>query len=135
MLSEQEVFRRRFLLFLALFVTAIFLYMIRGFLIPLVLGAVATPPRLRGAGSMGAGAVGSTPTDVGSIDGLPTASLDGAAEMVAALREIAPKAILVEFDRSLAKVTTERLHALDGAASIVTPDASVVATMPENQVR
>ena len=40
MLSEQEVFRRRFLLFLALFVTAIFLYMIRGFLLPLVLGAV-----------------------------------------------------------------------------------------------
>jgi predicted PurR-regulated permease PerM len=40
MLSEQEAFRRRFLLFLALAVTAIFLYMIRGFLIALVLGAV-----------------------------------------------------------------------------------------------
>lgn len=40
MFSEQEAFRRRFLLFLALAVTAVFLYMIRGFLIALVLGAV-----------------------------------------------------------------------------------------------
>lgn len=38
--SEQDLFRRRFLLFLALAVTAVFLYMIRGYLIALVLGAV-----------------------------------------------------------------------------------------------
>lgn len=40
MISEQEAFRRRFLLILALGVTAVFLYMIRGFMIALVLGAV-----------------------------------------------------------------------------------------------
>ncbi len=40
MLSDQEVYRRRFLLFLALLVSAVFLFMIRDFLIALVLGAV-----------------------------------------------------------------------------------------------
>lgn len=40
MISDQELYRRRFLLFLALAVSAIFLYMIKGFLIALVLGAV-----------------------------------------------------------------------------------------------
>lgn len=40
MITEQEAFRRRFLLLLALVVSGIFLYMIRAFLIPLLLGAV-----------------------------------------------------------------------------------------------
>ncbi|MEO8277821.1 MAG: AI-2E family transporter [Thermoanaerobaculia bacterium] len=40
MISDQELFRRRFLLFLAVAVTAIFLFMIRDFLIALALGAV-----------------------------------------------------------------------------------------------
>ena len=40
MISDQELYRRRFLLSLALAVTGIFLYMIKGFLIALVLGAV-----------------------------------------------------------------------------------------------
>ncbi len=40
MISDQELYRRRFLLFLAVSVTGVFLYMIKGFLIPLVLGAV-----------------------------------------------------------------------------------------------
>jgi predicted PurR-regulated permease PerM len=40
MLTDQEVFRRRFLLFLAIAVSAVFGYMIKGYLIPLVLGAV-----------------------------------------------------------------------------------------------
>ncbi len=40
MISEQEAFRRRFLLILALLVTGVFLYMIRGMMIALVLGAV-----------------------------------------------------------------------------------------------
>ena len=38
--SDQELYRRRFLLFLAVAVSGIFLYMIKGFLIALVLGAV-----------------------------------------------------------------------------------------------
>lgn len=42
MTSDQELYRRRFLLFLALAVTATFLYMIKGFLIALILGAVFT---------------------------------------------------------------------------------------------
>lgn len=40
MITEQEAFRRRFMLILALVVSAVFLYMIRAFLIPLLLGAV-----------------------------------------------------------------------------------------------
>ncbi len=40
MISDQELFRRRFLLFLAVAVSGLFLYMIKGFLIALVLGAV-----------------------------------------------------------------------------------------------
>ncbi len=53
------------------------------------------------------------------IDGAATDSLDDAAAVLAALREIAPRAILVAFDRSLAKVTAERLHALDGGTGFV----------------
>ena len=62
MLSDLELFRRRFLLFLAIAVSATFLFMIRDFLIALVLGAVfsglATPlysrllRRLRGRKSL-----------------------------------------------------------------------------------
>ena len=40
MMSDQELFRRRFLLFLAVAVSGVFLYMIKGFLIALILGAV-----------------------------------------------------------------------------------------------
>ena len=40
MISDQEIYRRRFLLLLAVAVSALFLYMIKGFLIALVLGAV-----------------------------------------------------------------------------------------------
>ncbi len=40
MISDQDLYRRRFLLFLAVAVSGIFLYMIKGFLIALVLGAV-----------------------------------------------------------------------------------------------
>lgn len=40
MISDQELYRRRFLLFLAFIISATFLYMIKGFLIALVLGAV-----------------------------------------------------------------------------------------------
>ena len=40
MISDQELFRRRFLLFLAVAVSGVFLYMIKSFLIALVLGAV-----------------------------------------------------------------------------------------------
>lgn len=42
MISDQELYRRRFLLVLALAVSGIFLFMIKGFLIALVLGAVFT---------------------------------------------------------------------------------------------
>lgn len=68
--------------------------------------------------------LGSSPGHAGTglIDRAATDSLDDAAAVLAALREIAPKAILVAFDRSLAKVTAERLHALDGATDpVATP--------------
>lgn len=65
--------------------------------------------------------LGSSPAHAGTglIAGAATDSLDDAAAVLAALRKIAPKAILVAFDRSLAKVTAGRLHALDGGTGVV----------------
>ncbi|MBP9823477.1 MAG: AI-2E family transporter [Thermoanaerobaculia bacterium] len=40
MITDQEIYRRRFLLLLAVAVSALFLFMIKGFLIALVLGAI-----------------------------------------------------------------------------------------------
>lgn len=64
MIADQGRFRRSFLLLLALFVSALFLYMIRGFLMPLLLAAIfsglAQPlyrwllARLRGRGALAA---------------------------------------------------------------------------------
>ncbi len=65
--------------------------------------------------------LGSSPGHAGTalIGGAATDSLDDAAAVLAALREVAPKAILVAFDGSLAKVTAGRLHALDGGTGVV----------------